>query len=67
VKAKPPAKLENVNDEPNVAQSPLPRSGSVQHITGANAGYDGQFSLRVSGWRESPTAWLSSWTLDHSA
>jgi hypothetical protein len=30
VKAKPPAKLENINDEPNVAQSPLPRSGSVQ-------------------------------------
>ena len=39
MKAKPPAKLENVNDEPNVAQSPLPRSGSVQQITAANAGW----------------------------
>ena len=30
------------------------------NITGANAGYASQFSLRVSGWRESPAAWLSS-------
>jgi hypothetical protein len=37
VKAKPPAKLENVNDEPNVAQSPLPRSGSVQQFAAGNS------------------------------
>jgi hypothetical protein len=37
VKAKPPAKLENINDEPNVAQSPLPRSGSVQQTAAANS------------------------------
>jgi len=30
---------------------------------GANAGYSGQFSLRVFGWRESPAAWLSFWSL----
>jgi hypothetical protein len=46
VKAKPPAKLENINDEPNVAQSPLPRSGSVQQITVANAGWASQFRIR---------------------
>jgi hypothetical protein len=37
VKAKPPAKLENINDEPNVAQSPLPRSGSVQQFAAGNS------------------------------
>jgi hypothetical protein len=37
VKAKPPAKLENINDEPNVAQSPLPRSGSVQQDAAGNS------------------------------
>ena len=37
MKAKPPAKLENVNDEPNVAQSPLPRSGSVQQFAAGNS------------------------------
>ncbi len=33
--------------------------------TGANAGYAGQFSLRVSGWRQLLAAWLSSWTLPY--
>ncbi len=28
-----------------------------------NAGYAGLFSLRISGWRESPAAWLSFWSL----
>jgi hypothetical protein len=35
---------------------------NLPNITGANACYAGQFSLRVSGWRESPAAWLSSWS-----
>jgi len=30
---------------------------------GANADYAWQFSLRVPGWRESPAAWLNSWSL----
>jgi hypothetical protein len=28
-----------------------------------NTGYAGQFALRVFGWRKSPAAWLSSWSL----
>jgi hypothetical protein len=59
VKAKPPAKLENVNDEPNVAQSPLPRSGSVQQVAGANRRWRWQFRCRGSR-RESAVAQLST-------
>ena len=51
MKAKPPAKLENVNDEPNVAQSPLPRSGSVQQVAAGNS--DKQHREQATGWRGS--------------
>jgi hypothetical protein len=33
------------------------------HIAGANADYASFFALRVSSWRESPAAWLCSWSL----
>ena len=59
MKAKPPAKLENVNDEPNVAQSPLPRSGSVQQVAGANRRWRLPFRCRGSR-RRSAVAQLST-------
>lgn len=31
----------------------------MRDSTGASAGYSGQYLLRVSGWRQSPTVWLS--------
>jgi hypothetical protein len=32
----------------------------------SNADYASQFSLRVSGWRKSPSAWLSFWPLGYT-
>ena len=45
-----PANLKNINDEPNVAQIPLPRSGSVQHRAGANGHCPLSFGLSREKW-----------------
>ena len=36
---------------------------TLPNSAGANAGYASQFSLRVSGGRQSPAAWLSFWSI----
>jgi hypothetical protein len=52
--------------KPSNPPFPPPRSGFVQRNRWSQGDHACLFSRRISGWRESQAAWLSSWSLEQS-